>query len=159
MDDNIIKYKLNGQFEHLYPVTLGDNVRLNNGTTLEQWKKQIEDLFNQVEDKDYNEIWSGSETLDGSKEIVLTKPLSECSNGYILVFKEPSGASGNVNYCYVPKTQSSMYPTFGIKFLVGVRSGGIRSKFIYIEDKKIKGHSSNGTGGNEETVLVKIISY
>lgn len=154
-----MNYKVAGQFEHLYPITLGDNIKLNNGQTLEQWKQQIDDLYNAKEDTDYNEVWSGSETLDGTKEVLPLKPLSECSNGYILVFKEPSGASGNVNYCYVPKTQPSMYASFGIKFLVGVRSGGIRSKFIYIEDNKIRGHSSNGTGGNEETVLVKIISY
>lgn len=154
-----MKYKNKGQFDYMYPKTLGDNINLNNGQTLEQWKKQIDDLYNKIEDEDFNEIWSGSSTMGSGTEITTLKPLPDCNNGWILVFKEPTGTSGNVNYCYVPKNQSELYPTFGIKFLVGVQQGGVRSKFLYIEDSTIKGHNSNGTDGNENTVLVKVISY
>lgn len=154
-----MKYKVAGQFEYMYPKTLGDNVNLNNGQTLEQWKKQIDDIYNDKEDSDFNEVWSGSEILGGGSEITILKPLKECKNGWILVFKEPSGASGNVNYCYVPRAQPDLYPTFGIKFLVGVKNEGVRSKFLYITNTTIKGHTSNGAGGNEDTVLVKVISY
>ncbi|XWX31074.1 tail fiber protein [Staphylococcus phage PG-2021_19] len=154
-----MKYKVAGQFEHMYPKTLGDNVNLNNGQTLEQWKKQIDDIYNDKEDSDFNEVWSGADVLGGNSELTILKPLKECKNGWILVFKEPSGVSGNINYCYVPRVHSDLYSTFGVKFLVGVRSGGIRSKFLFITNTTIKGHTSNGTGGNEETTLVKVISY
>ncbi|AVP40288.1 tail fiber protein [Staphylococcus phage phiSA_BS1] len=154
-----MRYKNKGEFEYMYPETLGDNVQLNNGQSLEEWKKQIDDLYNEKEDSDFNNIWSGSDILGGGSEITVLKPLKECNNGWILVFKEVSGVSGNVNYCYVPRVQPDLYSTFGIKFLVGVKGGGVRSKFLYITNTTIKGHSSNGAGGNEETELVKVISY
>lgn len=154
-----MQYNKDGSYEPMFPVTLGDNVNLNNGQTLEQWKTQIDDLYNIKEDDDYNTIWTGSMAMGGTDEVTTLKPLTECENGWILVFKEPSGASGNVNYCYVPKVQPDLYSSFGIKFVVGVRSGGVRDKFLYIKDLTITGHNSNATGGNEETVLVRVISY
>lgn len=150
-----INYKLNGQFEHLYPVTLGDNVRLNNGTTLEQWKKQIEDLFNQVEDSDYNTIWSGKNIMDGTDTITVAKKLSECNNGWILVFK-PSNSSQNYNYCYVPKGRPT---NRGVKFVVGGAAGAVYSKYIVVNDSTLTGHSANVSGGNEIMELVEVVSY
>ncbi|MDN6751162.1 MAG: hypothetical protein L0L95_13020, partial [Staphylococcus equorum] len=108
---------------------------------------------------DYNTIWTGSMVMNETDEVITLKPLTECENGWILVFKEPSGASGNVNYCYVPKVQPDLYASYGINFVVGVRSGGVRAKFLYINDLTITGHSSNATGGNEDTELVRVISY
>lgn len=154
-----MQYNKDGTYEPMFPVTLGDNVNLNNGQTLEQWKTQIDDLYNIKEDDDYNTIWTGSMTMNDTDEVVTLKPLTECENGWILVFKEPSGASGNVNYCYVPKVQPDLYASYGINFVVGVRSGGVRAKFLYINDLTITGHSSNATGGNEDTELVRVISY
>lgn len=154
-----MQYNKDGSYEPMFPVTLGDNVNLNNGQTLEQWKTQIDDLYNIKEDDDYNTIWTGSMTMNATDEVITLKPLTECENGWILVFKEPSGASGNINYCYVPKVQPDLYASFGIKFVVGVRSGGVRAKFLYINNLTITGHSSNATGGNEDTELVRVISY
>lgn len=154
-----MQYNKDGNYEPMFPVTLGDNVNLNNGQTLEQWKTQIDDLYNIKEDDDYNTIWTGSMVMNETDEVITLKPLTECENGWILVFKEPSGASGNVNYCYVPKVQPDLYASYGINFVVGVSSGGVRAKFLYINNLTITGHSSNATGGNEETELVRVISY
>lgn len=101
-----MNYKKSGQFEKLYPITLGDNVKLNNGQTLEEWKKQADDLLNNVEDTGYNVLWEGSEVMakkaDGTaQEITISKNLSECNNGWILVFKD-AGANSNYSYHYVP---------------------------------------------------------
>lgn len=150
-----MNYKKAGQFEHLYPITLGDNVKLNNGTTLEQWKKQIDDLFNDVEDSDFNEVWSGTNVMGGSDTITITKPLSDCKTGWILTFK-PSNSSQNYNYCYVPKAQ----PTGrGVKFVVGGAGGVVFSKYVVIDNASITGHSANTSGGNEIMQLVTVTSY
>lgn len=150
-----MNYKVAGQFEHLYPVTLGDNVRLNNGITLERWKQQIDDMFNAVEDDDFNKIWSGGNIMDGSATLTMAKKLSECKNGWILVFK-PSNSSQNYNYNYVPKGQ----PTGrGVKFVVGGAAGSLYSKYITINDSTIVGHAANASGGNEIMELIEVISY
>src|SRR5699024_9594441 len=102
-----MNYKISGQFEHLYPVTLGDNVKLNNGVTLEQWKQQIDDLFNAFEDDDFNVMWNSNDIMSGTTELTMPKKLSECKNGWILVFGDTSQGS-TWNYCYIPRTHASM---------------------------------------------------
>lgn len=156
-----MNYKIAGQFEHLYPKTLGANVMLNNGTTLEQWKQQIDDMFNAVEDDDFNVMWSGNNIMDAATELTMPKALSSCKNGWILVFGDTSGTGkSNWNYCYVPKNHAAMFDyTGGVKFLVGVKNSGITSKFIFISDTKIKGHLANTQNGNEGAALLKVISH
>lgn len=154
-----MNYKIAGQFEHLYPVTLGDNVKLNSGVTLEQWKQQIDDLFNALEDDDFNIMWSGNDIMSASTELTMPKKLSECKNGWILVFGDTVQGS-NWNYCYIPRTHAAMYDYIGgVKFVVGVKNSGITSKFIFVSDTKIKGHSANAAGGNEAAALLKVISH
>lgn len=154
-----MNYKISGQFEHLYPVTLGDNVKLNSGVTLEQWKQQIDDLFNALEDDDFNVMWNGNDILSATTELTMPKKLSECKNGWILVFGDTTQGS-NWNYCYIPRTHASMYSSSGgVKFLVGVKNSAITSKFIFISDTKIKGHLANTQGGNEGAALLKVISH
>lgn len=154
-----MNYKIAGQFEHLYPVTLGDNVKLNSGVTLEQWKQQIDDLFNALEDDDFNVMWNGNDILSATTELTMPKKLSECKNGWILVFGDTTQGS-NWNYCYIPRTHTSMYDySGGVKFIVGVKNSGITSKFVFISDTKIKGHLANTQGGNEGAALLKVISH
>lgn len=154
-----MNYKISGQFEHLYPVTLGDNVKLNSGVTLEQWKQQIDDLFNALEDDDFNVMWNGNDILSATTELTMPKKLSECKNGWILVFGDTTQGS-NWNYCYIPRTHASMYDySGGVKFLVGVKNSAITSKFVFISDTKIKGHLANTQGGNEGAALLKVISH
>ena len=154
-----MNYKISGQFEHLYPVTLGDNVKLNSGVTLEQWKQQIDDLFNALEDDDFNVMWNGNDIMPETTELTMPKKLSECKNGWILVFGDTKQGS-NWNYCYIPRTHASMYSySGGVKFLVGVKNSAITSKFIFISDTKIKGHLANTQGGNEGAALLKVISH
>ena len=159
-----MNYKKSGQFEKLYPITLGDNVKLNNGQTLEQWKKQADDLLNSVEDTGYNVVWEGSEVMgkntDGTAaQITISKKLSECNNGWILVFKD-AGANSNYSYHYVPKYHTSILgDSTGMKFIMGASGNAVCSKFIFIGDTTIKGHTVNGTNGNDVIVLCKVLSY
>ena len=159
-----MNYKKSGQFEKLYPITLGDNVKLNNGQTLEQWKKQVDDLLNNVEDTGYNVLWEGSEVMarntDGTaKEITISKKLSECNNGWILVFKD-AGANSNYSYHYIPKYHTvNLGTSAGMKFIMGASGNAYISKFVFIGDTTIKGHTVNGTNGNDVVVLCQVLSY
>ena len=159
-----MNYKKSGQFEKLYPITLGDNVKLNNGQTLEQWKKQVDDLLNNVEDTGYNVLWEGSEVMakdtDGTqKEITISKKLSECNNGWILVFKDV-GANSNYSYHYIPKYHTTnLGATAGMKFIMGASGNVYCSKFVFISNTTIKGHTVNATNGNDVVVLCQVLSY
>lgn len=154
-----MKYNTKGNFEYMFPETLGDNIKLNNGQTLEQWKKQVDDLYNAKEDEDYNTLWSGRETMGSGKEITMPKKLSECNHGWILVFGDhPSGS--NFSYHHVPKIHPTLYDyTQGCKFLVWVKNSGITSKYLFIDDTHIKGHTANTGNGNDGSALLRVISY
>lgn len=150
-----MNYKIAGQFEHLYPITLGDNVKLNSGKTLEEWKQEVDGLLNAVEDG-YTEIWSGKDLLD-TKGVGISpsKPLNSTRNGWILVFKDVSG-DRNYNYCYVPK----IHPTGkSIKFIIGGYGGYVYSKFITVTNTFIEGETFNGNNGNEKMELTKVIAH
>lgn len=159
-----MNYKKSGQFEKLYPITLGDNVKLNNGQTLEEWKKQADDLLNNVEDTGYNVLWEGSEVMgkntDGTAaRITISKNLSECNNGWILVFKD-AGANSNYSYHYVPKNHTTnLGATAGMKFIMGGSGNAFCSKFVFISENTIKGHTVNETNGNDVVALCQVLSY
>lgn len=155
-----MRYNNNGKYDYIYPETLGSNVLLNNGQTLDEWKNQIDDLYNEKEDEDFNVLWTGMEPMDSTTELTMPKKLSECNNGWILVFGDNYSGGTNFSYHYVPKVHTSIYSyTSGCKFLVGARNGAITSKFIYIDDLHIKGHTTNVTTENNVSALVKVISY
>lgn len=149
-----MNHKVAGQFERLYPVTLGDNVNLNSGQTLEQWKQEVADLLNSIENN-YTEIWTGNEVMGVTGSgITMPSTIASAKNGWILVW-EPVSAVSNINYCYVPKISSE----YGLKFIIGGEGGSICSKFIIIKGAQINGHSTNASGGNEKMALKKVISY
>ena len=99
-----INYNNNGVFEKLYPVTLGGNVRLNYGKTLEEWKMEVDNDFNILEEKnsENTSLWSGNSTLSSTDIITPTKKITDCKNGWLLMFKY-AGAYNNLNYEYIPK--------------------------------------------------------
>ena len=151
-----MNYKKSGQFEKLYPITLGDNVKLNNGQTPEQWKKQVDDLLNNVEDTGYNVLWEGSEVMAKN---TISKKLSECNNGWILVFKD-AGANSNYSYHYIPKYHTvNLGASAGMKFIMGASGNVYCSKFVFISNTTIKGHTVNATNGNDVVVLCQVLSY
>ena len=151
-----MNYKIAGQFEHLYPITLGDNVKLNSGKTLEEWKQEVNDLLNAVEDG-YTEIWSGSDPLGKiGSGITLPSTLSSAKNGWILVF-EPADSTSNKNYCYIPKVHPD--GSSGVKFIVGGKGGVIYSKFVVINGTALTGHTINIENGNETMTLKQVIKY
>ena len=159
-----MRYKKSGEFQKLFPITLGDNVKLNNGQSLELWKQQVDDLLNKVEDDGYGVIWEGSEVLgrlsDGTyQKITINKKLSECKNGWILVFKDV-GVNSNYSYHYVPKYHLTVLGiSQGMKFIMGGSGNAFCSKYLFIGDNTISGHTVNGTNGNDVIVLCKVLSY
>lgn len=152
-----MNYKTAGQYENMYPITLGDNVRLNDGKTLEEWKTSLDDINNTIKDS-ITELWSGSEVMEADKIITIPKSLAETKNGWILVFKYAS-SNANYSYHYVPKIHTSIATSnSSVKFLTS-QSNTLLVKSLYFTNTTIKGFSTNNSGGNEAIVLIKVFSY
>ena len=155
-----MNYKKNGEFEKLYPKTLAGNVLFNNGQTIEEYKKEIDDTINKKEDT-FQELWSGNDAMGDGVSINPSKKLSECQNGWVFVFKNQH-SSTNISYHYVPKVHiklSNNSSSNGLKIIAGGSSGVLTHKYLLVGDGTIKGHSSNVLDGNDKTALYKILEY
>lgn len=157
-----MKYNRDGVYEKLYPKTLSGNVMMNDGNTVEQWKTEVNDRMNSLEDAHDNlELWNGSLSMDTNETVTPSKKLSECVTGWLLVFAKASdsgGAYSNYSYQYVPKVHlKATTPSTGwIKFILGNSNGRIISKYLLAQDATIRGHSVNITTDND-TVGVKLL--
>lgn len=155
-----MNYKKDGKFEKLFPKTLSGNVMFNNGQTVEDWKMEIDNYINKTEDK-FEELWSGNDLVTPSSNITPSKKLSDCNNGWLLVFKN-SASVNNFSYHYIPKIHLKLprdLASDGVKLLTGSSGGAIAHKYIFIENNLIKGFSTNETGDNAKTELYKIYEY
>ena len=166
-----MKYKTKGNFENMYPKTIANNVEFNNKINLEEWKKEVEDSANVVEDKiktlqekveqkfdNYKELWRGDDLIGASSNIKPSKKISDCNNGWLLVFRNSSGLN-NYSYHYIPKMQILFTTTDGVKIIAGSSNGVIAQKYVIIQDETIKGISNNETGDNAKVTLTRVYEY
>lgn len=166
-----MKYKTKGNFENMYPKTIANNVEFNNKISLEEWKKEVEDSANVVEDNiktlqekveqkfdNYKELWKGDDLIGASSNIKPSKKISDCNNGWLLVFRNASGLN-NYSYHYIPKMQILFTTTEGVKIIAGSSNGVIAQKYVIIQDKTIKGISNNETGDNAKVTLTRVYEY
>lgn len=166
-----MKYKTKGNFENMYPKTIANNVEFNNKISLEEWKKEVEDSANVVEDNiktlqekveqkfdNYKELWRGDDLIRASSNIKPSKKISDCNNGWLLVFRNASGLN-NYSYHYIPKMQILFTTTDGVKIIAGSSNGVIAQKYVIIQDETIKGISNNETGDNAKVTLTRVYEY
>lgn len=161
-----IKYRNGGSFEHLYPKTLSENVEMNDGNNVEEWKKEVEDDLNEVgviSDKIKNgfpRLWSGSNVMDGSSVIKPSKKLSDCFTGWVLAWKQVDRLT-QYQYTFIPKVHLSVMgsSTGGTKTVLSSTGGTVVIKFVYITDDEIGGHSSNTSGDNGDIELIGVYEF
>lgn len=137
----------------MYPKTLADNVTLNNGETIQEKVEEIEEKF--PEDVI---LWEGSSQLNGDDVIKPSKPLSECANGWILVWKMESGHQ-QFQYTVIPKISLTFVAAGGSRALLGSQGNRIVHKYFYPRDEEITGHSSNTSGDNDLIVLYRVLEF
>src|SRR5699024_5458554 len=160
-----IKYRNNGNFEHLYPKTLSGNVEMNSGKTLEEWKGEVDDDLNEIE-KDIKDItpssdllWEGRNVLDGGKSVKPSKKLNECATGWTLIWTK-TGGKQQFQYTNIPKLSLRVgLSSTGNRAVLGSSGGTILTKYFYVENTQIKGHSTNGESGNEDLELIAVSEY
>ncbi|MCD4839759.1 DUF859 domain-containing protein [Neobacillus sedimentimangrovi] len=104
-------------------------------------------------------LWEGAYWMRGDHYVYPTKKMSECPNGWILVFTYWTGSqqsNSNFTYCFVHKTHAL---TSGIYFLIGDNNYNPMFKYIYVGDDYLRGHDSNDDGAKAESVLFRVLAW
>lgn len=99
-----------------------------------------------------NLLWSGVYYMNENHTVNLAKPISEQTNGIILVFSNYSNGQEQ-NYDFqsfvVPKWLVNKHSGAGHQFpLFGGLVSVFATKYLYISDKTIKGHNNNVKSGS-----------
>ena len=164
-----IKYKKSGSFEYLYPKTLSENVEMNSGKSVEDWKKALDEDLANMEEKieDYSKLinrkttplWKGEDVAGDSFSIKPDKKLTECFTGWIFCWQKV-GTTQQSQYYHVPKYHLDLITTSGgTKMILSTQGSKALHKYLYVTNDSIKGHSSNSSGDEKDLALVAIYEY
>lgn len=148
-----MKHRTGEGWETLYPKTLADNVKLNSGLS-------VQDKFNEVDDKFPEEIilWEGMSQLGEDDEVTPSKLLSDCANGWILVWRKES-SNQQYQYTIVPKISLTFVGGGGARAVLADTGNIMVHKYFYPRDDKITGHFSNVDGENNRIVLYRVLEF
>ena len=102
-------------------------------------------------------LWSGGWFMSQTQTITPSKPLSECRNGWVLLWsKYYNGTSEDTDWgeTYISKTfqttaSGKLYRTVNIGF-----QGKVYSKLLYVTDTQITGHERNSQAGENGNLAV-----
>lgn len=102
-------------------------------------------------------LWSGGWFMSQTQTITPSKPLSECRNGWVLLWsKYYNGAAEDTDWgeTYISKSfqttaSGNLYRTVNIGFL-----GKVYSKLLYVTDTQIIGHERNAQAGENGNLAV-----
>jgi Siphovirus protein of unknown function (DUF859) len=108
-----------------------------------------------------NEIlWSGYVFLRDDHNVVPSKKLSECPNGWILFWSHYDGGVFNYdwNFTVVHKRFGDLTGG-GFHAIIKTRSDGIVTKYCYATNTTLTGLAGNGTGAQATQALRYILSF
>ena len=130
-----------------------DNLFMNNGDI----------ILNGVRTGDV--LWSGATWMNGSQTCTPSKKLSECPNGWVLVWSGYSNGSGgnwDWNYTYIHKRLvNAGRAGSGIQCHIA-RGQGTKltgAKYIYVHDGHFTGNDTNTTGAQDGMVLREVLAW
>ena len=109
-------------------------------------------------------LWKGYHHMTSKEKITPSKPLSQCNNGWVLVWSDwDNGSTGqNWNFCYsyVPKN-TPWKDGHNHDFLVANGEGdrAVSTKCLYINDTFIQGDDSNTKENSYDVVIRAVIEY
>jgi hypothetical protein len=109
-------------------------------------------------------LWTGTYYMNDGQVAVPSKKLSQCPNGWILIWSDFTNDVANnydFNFTYIPKAHARLYPSTGVWAIISTTFGSITGKYIFVSDTAISGHQYNddGTDGRNNAVLRHIFSY
>ena len=98
-------------------------------------------------------LWSGGSYMNGTQYANLSQAISSQPHGIVLVFSLfTNGAADNtsINSFFVSKQEVAALPNAPHTFFMMINAGFsvIGAKYLYIDDTKITGHTTNTTSGS-----------
>jgi hypothetical protein len=108
-------------------------------------------------------LWSGAYYLKADQTITPTKKLSQCNNGWILVFSDfdtPSTTNDyDFTYIYIPKFIAANHNAANHLWAVPQSPANIIVKRGNVYDDKIVGHDDNTVGNGTDVVLRYVLEW
>ena len=101
----------------------------------------------------------------GANQVVTpSKPLSECRNGWVLMWVKYMNNTSSWNdmvQTYIGKDMVTTSSTSGVRLVFGGYGDVVAHKYLYVTDTQIKGNDNNFEGGNfaNRAVLVRIHEF
>ncbi|MGL5870659.1 MAG: hypothetical protein ACRCYH_16490, partial [Clostridium chrysemydis] len=109
-------------------------------------------------------LWRGYHHMTDDEIITPTKKLSQCTNGWVLVWSDfnTGGTGEDFNFCltYIPKN-TPWKNGQGYNFCTPTDMGedSFTAKYIYVFDDHIAGHKDNKTGKRADVVIRAVLEY
>ncbi|MCC9083631.1 hypothetical protein LOS22_14415 [Enterococcus faecium] len=110
-------------------------------------------------------LWSGGWFMHSSQTVTPSKPLSECRNGWVLMwskYKNNTQSWADMVQTYIGKDMVTTQSTAGIRLLFGGFDNAVVHKYLYVTDTQIKGNDLNDDGSptyGGRAVLVRIHEF
>lgn len=107
-------------------------------------------------------LWQGYHHMSGNESVTPSKKLSDCNNGWVLVWSDwddgTEGQNWNVVYSYIPK--NSIFKN-GNNHLFGMATSNTQwaIKALNIFDDHIQGDDVNKTGDAYDVVIRAVLEY
>lgn len=129
------------------------------------WKR----LFTSAENLAYQpyqeSLWDGASYMHGTSEVYPTKKLTECRNGWCLLFSDYNVGEGERNldyYWYFVPRGTATYAAGHHQVIIpqywSPTENSSVIKTLYIYDNKLTGHTNNdSTDGQKDVVLRRVI--
>jgi hypothetical protein len=136
-----------------------DSFRVNNGTGFVNGKP--------VFTSDSAVLWEGVYFMFGSQTVTPTKKLSQCPNGWVLVWSDYTSGVENdydFNYTFIHKNHGAQYSGKGLYAFVGWGyAPSYTTKYVYVFDDKITGNDTNdddgASTGRANVVLRQVLAF
>lgn len=111
-----------------------------------------------------NSLWSGVALMVDATTIKPTKPLSECANGWVLLWADYAGndKADDANYIssYVHKSHAIFNSNDNSYWVVSSTANNVAAKTLYLTDTTIKGHDDNRDISTlNDIVLVRVLEW
>lgn len=106
-------------------------------------------------------LWSGGWYMSGSQNITPSKPMSQCRNGWVLMWAKYQNSTqtwNDVVQVYLGKDLVTTHSGLGIRLLFGGYGNVIVHKYLTITDTEVRGNASN-TNANlnaDRAILVRV---
>lgn len=132
-----------GRFRHNLKQTFSDDIQIN--------------VFDNI-------LWDGSMYPNATQTVRPTKKLSDCMTGWMLRWQNYTPGSGGglsnsqFQYTFVPKSQLQIGEGYGVRVVLQHSGGASKTKYIYIDDDSMTGHSTNA-GDNNNIVLSGVFEF